>query len=408
MGHQVRAQNLHYSSRTIQQGGISNLHLPVRILGNSMATKMDLANKLHQDFVLQRIDSWTIDGPETGPLVVELDTTEACDLACPGCISQDIMKKGNRFSSERLMAMANELHHSGVKAVILIGGGEPLAHPAVGQLIEYLGENDIHIGITTNGTFIRKHWKPISEYATWTRVSMDAATDEMFNTLRPSKVGKSKFDFIIDNMRMLAEIKQGMLGYSFLIQTDADGPGVVSNVHEIYAAAELARDIGCDYFEVKPTYQFRDDSNHALMKHNESEMEKAREQIECLNELETDQFTILKAINLDDSLMGVEKDQPKTYSKCPISDLRTLISPSGAYVCPYWRGKDRMKIGELHETRFEDMWRGERRKSVMEELDPSKDCKFHCLRHDSNHKLLSLVSANSREANRIPAFDRFI
>jgi len=350
-----------------------------------MSTKMDLTTKLRQEFVLDRIDSVASNENTCGPLVVELDTTEACDLACPGCISQDIMKNSNRFSNDRLMAIAEELYEAGVKAVILIGGGEPLAHPAVGQLIEYFGQHDIHVGITTNGTFIRKHWKPISEYAAWTRVSVDAATDEMFNTLRPSKVGKSKFDFIIDNMRMLAEIKQGTLGFSFLIQTEADGPGIVSNVHEIYAAAELARDIGCDYFEVKPTYQFRNDANHALMIHRQDLMAQAKEQVDQLDELETDSFTILKAINLDHSLDGVVQEQPKTYSSCPVSDLRTLVCPSGAYVCPYWRGKEQMKIGDLMEHTFAQVWQGHRRMKTMDTLDPSRDCSFHCLRHESVH-----------------------
>ncbi|MBX2883433.1 MAG: radical SAM protein [Granulosicoccus sp.] len=373
-----------------------------------MPVKMDLTSKLKQEFVIERINALSQQQLE-GPLVVELDTTEACDLACPGCISQDIMVTNNRFSNDRLMSIAEELNHSGVKAVILIGGGEPLAHPAVGQLIEYFGQNDIHVGITTNGTFIRKHWKPISEYASWTRVSVDAATDEMFNILRPSKVGKSKFHFIIDNMRMLAEIKQGTLGFSFLIQTEADGPGLVSNVHEIYAAAELARDIGCDYFEVKPSYQFREDSNHALMIHRKDLMNQAKEQVSCLDELETDNFTILKAINLDHSLDGVVQEQPKSYTHCPVSELRTLVCPSGTYVCPYWRGKERMNIGDLHEQSFSEMWHGQRRKDTMASLDPSKDCSFHCLRHDSNVELLSMM--NSDQASRlssIPEFDRFI
>ncbi len=375
-----------------------------------MSKKMNLTSKLHQDFVFDKIRNTNWNTGTSGPLVVELDTTEACDLACPGCISQDIMKTKNRFSDERLMEIGKEFYDAGVKAVVLIGGGEPLAHPVIGNLIEYFGNHDIHIGITTNGTFIRKHLDVIAKYASWTRVSMDAATDELFNKLRPSKSGKSKFNFIVENMRMLAEIKTGKLGFSYLIQTEADGYGVVPNVHEIYKAAELARDIGCDYFEVKPSYQFRGDIEHALMKHKSELMQQASSEIDRLDELETENFSILKAINLEYSLNGVEKEQPKDYHTCPATELRTLVCPSGAFVCPYWRGKEKMRIGELHKTTFSDMWNSDQRKEVMDYLDPSEHCSFHCLRHDSNLETFDLINKRNAEdkVEKIDEFDRFI
>jgi molybdenum cofactor biosynthesis enzyme MoaA len=55
------------------------------------------------------------------------------------------------------MEIGQEFIDCGVKAVILIGGGEPLVHPKAGDLISLLGENDVHIGITTNGSFINRY-----------------------------------------------------------------------------------------------------------------------------------------------------------------------------------------------------------------------------------------------------------
>ena len=375
-----------------------------------MPKKMNLISKLHQEFVFEKIQKtdWSI-GSES-PLVVELDTTEACDLACPGCISEDIMKTKNRFTNERLLQLGREFYENGIKGVILIGGGEPLAHPAIGDFMEYLGEHDIHIGITTNGTFIRKYLTQIAKYSSWTRVSMDAATSETFKVLRPSKGGKSKFDSIVENMRLLAEVKKGKLGYSYLIQTEVDGPGLVSNIHEIYQAAKLARDIGCDYFEVKPSYQFRGGIDHALMQHDPRLMQEAREQIAHLDELVTDYFSVLRAINLDYSLDGAQHIQPKEYTTCPVAELRTLICPSGAFVCPYWRGKEKTRIGDLNNKSFPEVWHGERRKEVMEVLVPSKHCTFHCLRHESNLEIINMIKAidDGKEIDTADEFDRFI
>ena len=124
-------------------------------------SKMKLVDKLHQKSVLDRLKEIDMKFGTKSPYVVELDPTTACDLACPGCISGDLLNQkntyDNRFSNERLLEIADEMIAASVKAVILIGGGEPLSHPKVGEIIRKFGENDVDVGITTYGTFIYKH-----------------------------------------------------------------------------------------------------------------------------------------------------------------------------------------------------------------------------------------------------------
>lgn len=375
-----------------------------------MPSRMNIKNKLNQSFVIEKIKTTDWSRGSENPLVVELDTTEVCDLACPGCISSDIIAKGNSFSHERLMRLSEEFYEMGVKAVILIGGGEPLIHPAVGKLMNYLGEHDIHIGITTNGSLIGRYLDVIAQYASWTRVSVDSATEETFFKLRPGKGGVSKFDKIINNMRSLAGIKKGKLGYSFLIRTEADGFGIESNIDEIYDAAVLAKDIGCDYFEIKPSYVYDGGVDHALVVHDPIRMKEAKYQIDRLAELETDTFKIIKAINLCDSLNGAMNQQVKKYKRCPVAELRTLICPSGVFVCPYWRGKERFRVGDLTHTTLKEMWFGKRRKQVMSYLDAGKHCHFHCLRHESNLEVLKMIRKikDDIELKGTDEYDRFI
>lgn len=370
-----------------------------------MSQRMNIVDKLHQPFVVEKIKS---EAYKEGPLVVELDTTEVCNLACPGCISEDLVSNRTSFSRERLLEVGKELYEIGVKAVVLIGGGEPLAHPAVGELIEYFGTHDISVGITTNGYFIPKYMDVISNYASWTRISMDAATAETFNKLRPAKDGKNKFDEIVEAMRQLAKVKKGNLGFSFLVRTEADGFGIESNVHEIYDAAVLARDIGCDYFEVKPSYSYVGGQNHSLVKHTKERMEEAKIEIDRLKDLGTDKFKIITAINLNDSLNCVQSVQEKDYQYCPAADLRTLICPSGVYVCPYWRGKSDFRIGNAIENSIKDIWKSERRAKVMRDLNPITKCDFHCLRNETNQEIIRMRRTKKEDIKVIPEYDRFI
>lgn len=375
-----------------------------------MSKKMDIVTKLYQNFVVEKIKNTDWSQGTTNPLIVELDPTEACDLACPGCVSEELMVAANKFPSDRLLQLGKEFKETGVKGVILIGGGEPLAHPAIGKLMQYFGENDISIGITTNGTFINRYIDIIAEYSSWTRVSVDAASSQMFLKLRPSKGGKSKFATVIENMQMLAKIKKGKLGFSFLLRTEAEGTNITSNIHEIYDAALLAKEIGCDYFEVKPSYNYKNNAVHSLVKHNPSKMEEAKKEISRLDDLITEDFKILKAITLEASLDGAEKTQPKSYKFCPATELRTLVTPSGVYVCPYWRGKTQFNVGDATTTPFEALWNSKIRKDIQKVLNPSVHCPFHCLRHDTNLEVISMIEniKKGKVINVIEEYDRFI
>lgn len=375
-----------------------------------MAQKMNIITKLSQGFVLNKIRKTDWTQGSANPLVVELDPTEACDMACPGCVSEDIVANKGRFSNDRLLSLGVELKDAGVKALILIGGGEPLMHPVIGEFMRYLGEHDVHLGITTNGTLIDRYLDIIAEFSKWTRISMDAATEETFNRLRPPRNGEFKFRHVLDNMMKLAKVKKGKMGFSFLIRTEADGFGIQSNIKEIYDAALLARDIGCDYFEVKPSYMYAGGIDHALVVHSQKRMQEARKEIDRLNALMTDSFKIMKAINLEDSLNGVKNIQAKDYARCPVSELRTLICPSGVFICPYWRGKEKFRIGDVTNMSFDEMWKGKRRKDVMQFVDPSEKCTFHCLRHESNMEILRIIKnmKDGMDVNSVDEYDRFI
>lgn len=373
--------------------------------------KMNILGKLQQNFVINKIKDTDWDKGTEAPLIVELDPTAVCDLACPGCISEDIIATGNSFSEKRLLELGKEFYESGVKGVIFIGGGEPLAHPASGKLIKYFGEHDISVGITTNGTFIDRYIDEIARYSSWTRVSMDASSEEIFKILRPTKGGGSKFYHIIQNMRKLAKIKKGKLGFSFLIRTEAEGDGMISNVHEIYDAAVLAKDIGCDYFEVKPSYNYKNNVAHTLVKHSKQRIEEIKKELARLSELVSDNFSIIKAITLDDSLSGVQDKQVKTYNTCPATELRTLVTPVGVFVCPYWRGKKQFSVGDAKNTNFKELWTSEHRHKVQKWLNPSSHCaNLHCLRHETNIEILNIIDnvKNGKEVETVEEFDRFI
>ena len=59
-----------------------------------------------------------------------------------------------------------------------------------------------------------------------------------------------------------------------------------------------------------------------------------------------DNFEVLAPFTIDDAMKN-NSEQPKTYSECLTASMRTVVSPSGVYVCPYHRGNLNMRIGDI-------------------------------------------------------------
>jgi MoaA/NifB/PqqE/SkfB family radical SAM enzyme len=364
--------------------------------------ELSLEGKLNQRSVRERVRAM-LGGEKVGPWVVEMDPTTACNLACHDCISANLLNQGG-FDREKIKEMAREFKIMGVRAVVLIGGGEPMAHPEFGTLVDYFHDNGIDVGVTTNGTLIGRYMEQCAEKTKWLRVSVDAGTTETFREFRPAPNGKSMFESVIENMRALGRIKTGKMGYSFLVlsKTDRDGNVVSSNVGDIEAAAYLAKDVGCDYFEVKPSF----DMMHFLVNHSASVHDVVAAQLREIAHLEDSGFKIISPYTLSEALTG-QSVQHKEYNRCLSASLRTVVSPSGVYVCPYHRGNLNMRLGDATKHTMQYIWDSDKKATVMKRVNPSIHCSFHCIRHKSN-LLLEKWAAEGVPDDGLDDYDLFI
>ncbi len=365
---------------------------------------LSLVDKLKQNEVQERIKSLFIKKDQVGPWVVELDPTTACNLACHDCISANLLNQGG-IDPSRLLKLADEFKEVGVRAVVLIGGGEPMAHKEFGNLVDAFSKKDIHTGVTTNGTLMKKHMEVCAENVSWLRVSVDAGSENVFQEFRPHASGKSQFNLVIDNMREFAKKKKGILGFSFLLLSKfkKDGSFESTNAVDIEKAGVLAKEIGCDYFEVKPAF----DIMHYLQNQDSRVTDITNKQLENVNKLNSDTFQVIAPYTLGEALRG-DNIQPKNYDKCLVADMRTVVSPSGVYVCPYHRGNLNMRIGDIGKESFKEMWFGQKRNEVMKKLDPRKHCGFHCIRDNSNKHLQKIIDGEESIKNNKDSYDRFI
>ncbi len=313
------------------------------------------------------------------PQIIELDPTSNCMYSCDCCINSDLINRKGTIKRKILINLIDEFAALGGIGIIFIGGGEPLMYPDFGQILTYTYNKNIKIGITTNGFLLDKYIKEISMYSSWTRVSVDAATKNTYDIVRPCKYNDS-FERVISNIEKLSKVKKGTLGFSFLLIEDNG----YTNVQEISDAAILAKNLGCDYFELKPMV----DSNHYLFKYSDVILDKLHDQILQLNDLKTGIFRVLFANSID-QYSKVELLQPKTYSYCPSAYLRNVITNYGIFPCPYKRGNQKFNMGTISNGLIKCI-DSQQRNNVLKTLNPQIDCRFFCIRDEINEFLQSL------------------
>src|SRR3954470_14005890 len=85
-----------------------------------------------------------------GPLHAELDLTDRCNVDCYFCNQMDVRTKG-QVALPHAIRIIDELAAGGLKSVRLSGGGDPLFHREILQVLDHLAEKNIIVdNVTTN------------------------------------------------------------------------------------------------------------------------------------------------------------------------------------------------------------------------------------------------------------------
>ena len=191
------------------------------------------------------------------PSTVTVDPISVCNFKCKWCNAEELLRNKHHMMSEKLlMELAETLASwkgteefavTGVESICLAGGGEPLLNPHVGKFIDKCVELGIEVGIVTNGSLLDRFIPELAK-CTWVGVSIDAGTPELFKQQKRVDM----FDKVIDNIKKLAtyarehhtKLEENGISYKYLLTP--------TNIKEIYIAAELAKEIGCKNFHMRP------------------------------------------------------------------------------------------------------------------------------------------------------------
>jgi cyclic pyranopterin phosphate synthase len=116
---------------------------------------------------------------------VRLSVTDRCDFRCVYCMNEKMtfLPKERVLSLEELYQLAEAFVSLGVKKIRLTGG-EPLVRRNIMQLIEQLGQLDVELVITTNGSQLQDLAKPLQQAGvSRLNISIDSLQAERFKQL---------------------------------------------------------------------------------------------------------------------------------------------------------------------------------------------------------------------------------
>ncbi|MBU1120435.1 radical SAM protein, partial [Candidatus Micrarchaeota archaeon] len=115
------------------------------------------------------------------PIHLQLNPTNACNFNCSfcSCSSRD---KNLILSFEEIKEIMSKAAECGCKSVTITGGGEPLFHPKINEVISLHKELGIKVGLVSNGSLMHLLNQESLNYITWIRISSsDHLTEQLGN-----------------------------------------------------------------------------------------------------------------------------------------------------------------------------------------------------------------------------------
>jgi MoaA/NifB/PqqE/SkfB family radical SAM enzyme len=331
----------------------------------------DFSSKLRQDSIIERLKEYitwqrsSASGNESNaltnfaPVSINLDLTSACNFACPHCVDSKIINTGKYLKIEDIKRTVDILQSHGLLSIILLGGGEPTLHKDFEKIVSFIKSKGLQLGIVTNGSRLSQveNIVELLEKEDWIRISIDSATEKTFVKSHRPKTSVTLNDILKNALKVKMRNPQITLGYSFVIVWEGihvNGHGLCQNISEMAEAVRLASEYSFDYVSFKPCLiRLQDSQKESLLdKLDREREERIREDIKSnlqkVKSAADGKLKILQSVNLRAMLDNKLSDLKRQPKRCHMQFFNTVVTPSGVFHCPAFRGVDKAKIAECN------------------------------------------------------------
>ncbi len=337
----------------------------------------------------KRISEWLETG-NTSPITYELDLTNNCNSECPYCFGfKDRTKYKISLDKKFIFDILSQIKKFNGKAVTFTGGGEPLMNSNINDAIKYAKKIGLDVGVITNGILLNiSIGETILKNATWLRVSLDAATPEIYK--KSHGLNSDFFYKVCENIKNITSLKKKLhssttVGIGFLTFKESSP--------DIIKFAKLGKKLGVDYSQFRPLLTSYGYKKKSYERTNSKIISK---KITKALELSSEGYDVLYSKHKYDTEL-YEKNL-RNYDKCHGHHFAAVISADKKmYLCCHLRGVQKYCIGDLSKHSLKQIWLSEHRKNIFENID-FKDCPYLC-RCDSFNTILWNIKQQKNHIN---------
>jgi len=346
-------------------------------------------HKMH--YHIDRLNAW-LNGETVFPIYMEISPVGHCNHRCTFCALDFVGYQTRALDTEKLKDCITAMAAGGVRSVMYAGEGEPLLHPDMALLTEHAKKNGIDVAFTTNGTAMtQKFCDQALAHISWIKVSLNAGDKETYAKIH-RHTSKDDWRRVWDNIAYAVAARNSKklaakIGVQMVLLPE--------NAPTATALAEQCKKIGVDYLVIKPYSH-----NLNSLTHEYKDLKYGQTFNDCLKDLPklaTADFEIL----IREKTMESWDAQGRAYSVCYSTPFfwAYIMATGDVYACSAHIGKPAFNLGNINDQVFGDIWAGEKRKKLIEQMKTfdigscRKNCRMemvnrflYTIKHPGDHK----------------------
>jgi len=337
-----------------------------RLDGNKLIFHMD---RVHKHFV---------HGKRIAPIMIDAGITKFCNIKCEYCYGIFQKMTGDMIPGPALINLFHDAPLCGVKAIAIVGDGEPTLHPDLIPAIRAGVDSGLDMAMATNGVRIDPlDMVDFVNNLVWLRFNL-SAIEEGYEVVH----GYPYWDKVKENILRAVEVRTQIhspitIGLQMVLTKNA--------LPYVLREAQFAIDSGVDYFVIKQCSDPKCDA----MEVPESQWFDSQEVQDVLKKAAS--MSTFKT-RIVPKFRAIAQRVKRPYDRCLDVPLLFQISGNGkCYPCGFLFGNEKFCYGDLTKQRLGEILNSEHYwkiiKYMQTEFDVHKDCRG-CCRHDSTNKFI--------------------
>lgn len=317
-------------------------------------------------------------GKRIAPIMIDAGITKICNIKCEFCYGIHQKMTGTMIPRDALLKLFTEAPGVGIKAISIVGDGEPTLNPAMTDAIKAGALSGLDMAVATNGVQMPDPMLgEIIPRLTWLRFNL-SAVDEGYAIVHGAPVWD----------KVKANIEKAVWVRNFTGAKCTIGLQMVLTEHAfeyVTREAKFAIDAGVDYFVVK---QCSDPKNAKMVVPVAEWFDKP----EVVNILKDAEFMSTDKTKIIVKFAAMATRYRRPYNHC--LDVPLLFQMSGdgkCYPCGYLFGDERYCYGDITKQSIGEILESDQYWSVIEHMKTKfnvhTECAGHC-RHQSTNQFI--------------------